>query len=306
MTTAPIVSPITQLKSFLESDDLKKRFQMVLGKRSNQFISSLISSVQGNKSLQECEPRSIISAALIAAALDLPIDSNLGFAAIVPYNSKDTKVAQFQIMAKGFIQLAIRTGQYAKMNYSEIYADELKSYNPITKEVVFEPSPTDSQREKGQEDKIVGYYAWFRLASGFEQSLYMTKEQIRNHGKKYSASYKTDIAKGWKSSKWSSDFDAMAKKTIIKLLLSKWGILSVEMRRALVEDQKVFSDQEGSYADNPGQEITTEKLPDAFSSTAIELQPDPDAKLRKELQELNPNHEPWQIDALIAERKGAS
>ena len=107
-----MANQLIQVKAFLEDENLKKRFDSVLGKKANQFMSSILSAVSGNASLQECDPKSIISAALIAASLDLPIDSNLGFAAIVPYGSKDGKRAQFQIMAKGLIQLAIPTGQY--------------------------------------------------------------------------------------------------------------------------------------------------------------------------------------------------
>lgn len=304
-------SKFKQFKVILEQDDLKKRFQMVLGKKSNQFISSLLSAVQGSQNLQNSDPKSIISAALMAAALDLPINSNLGFAAIVPYKTNGAYVAQFQIMAKGFIQLAIRSGQYETMNYTEIYEDELKSYNPITKELVFEPNLTpSSQREKGMEDKVVGYYSWFRLLSGFKQTFYMTKEQIRNHAKKYSASYKYDISSGSKSSMWSKDFHPMANKTIIKLLISKWGILSIEMRQALLEDQKVYPDGEGQYIDNPGMETSSEDIVNPFATDTVAIEDqshihvDPDATLRKELQELHPNHEPWQIDALIQERKG--
>lgn len=309
---------VAVVKSFLENEDCKKRFQDVLGKKTNQFVASLLNTVSANKSIQECEPKSIISAALIAASFDLPIDSNLGFAAIVPYGSTEGKKAQFQIMAKGFIQLAIRSGQYIRMNYSEVYEDELKSYNPITKEIVFDATfKPEGQRESGLTDKIVGYFASFELITGFKQSMYMTVNEIRNHAKKYSKSYQYDLRKNSKSSRWSEDFDVMAKKTLIKMLLSKWGILSIDMQRAIFADQRVYDENGGEFVDNPTKQIgDTAQVEDPFKGTthpAIEDQSqvadaevvDPDAKLRAELQELHPDEVAWQIDARIKERKEA-
>ena len=191
----------------------------------------------------------------MAATYDLPIDSNLGFAAIVPYNEnvydprtkqwKKVPKAQFQMMYKGFIQLAIRSGYYEKMNYAVVYEDELESYNPITGEVKFvEDRSKCTQRDDGDESHVAGYYAWFRLKTGFSQELYMSKKAVDNHARKYSQAYRYDLDKGKKSSKWTTDFEAMALKTVIKLLLSKWGILSVDMQRAIQDDQKVY-DEDG-------------------------------------------------------------
>lgn len=149
------------------------------------------------------------------------------------------------------------------MNYSEVYEDELISHNPITGEVVFADDFSKcSQRRNGQTDKIIGYYAWFRLKTGFSQELYMSRDDVENHARKYSQSYQYDIKRGKKASRWSIDFDAMAKKTVIKQLLSKWGILSVDMQRAIRDDQKVFEpDGMATYADNQPQEET---VVDAF------------------------------------------
>lgn len=170
----------------------------------------------------------------MAATYDLPIDSNLGFAAIVPYNEsvwnpkkKDWEKipkAQFQMMYKGFIQLAIRSGYYERMNYAVVYKDELESYNPITGEIKFvEDFSNCKQRDAGDEANVAGYYAWFRLKTGYSQELYMSKKAVDNHARKYSQAYRYDLNKGKKSSKWTTDFEAMALKTVIKLLLSKWG-----------------------------------------------------------------------------------
>lgn len=254
------VTAVTHVKKLLEEENVKKRFQDVLGNKAPSFMATIVNVVSGNDKLKKCDASSIMSAAFIAASFDLPIDSNLGFSAIVPYecNKRDANgnwykmnVAQFQIMYKGFIQLAIRSGVYEKMNCSEVYEDELVSYNPITGECEFiEDFKGASQRMNGDTDKIVGYYAWFRLKTGFVKELFMSKAEVVNHAKKYSSSYKYDLNNNKNSSNWSTDFSGMAKKTVIKLLLSKWGMLSVDMQRAIQEDQKTYEIEEGSYGDN--------------------------------------------------------
>jgi recombination protein RecT len=251
------LSVLGQVKSFLSMDNVKKRFSDVLGEKAPQFMTSITNAIGNSNQLQKCDANSIMSSALVAATYDLPIDSNLGFAALVPYwdsKSKSYK-AQFQMMYKGFVQLAIRSGVYENMNVSEVYEDELISYNPITGELQFISDFSEcTQRRDGKKDKVIGYYAWFRLLTGFKKELFMTTEECRNHATQYSASYKKDLEKNWTSSKWSTDFEAMAKKTVLKLLLSRWGVLSVEMQRAIQDDQKVYGDDGNeSYADNPAE-----------------------------------------------------
>lgn len=261
---------ISQVKGMLTREDIKVRFNDILGKKAPQFMASLVNVVAASKSLNVCDPNSIMAAAFVAASYDLPIDSNLGFAAIVPYKNsvKDpatnrwvkVDVAQFQMMYKGFIQLAIRSGEYEKMNCSEVFEDELTSYNPITGECVFVSDFSRcSQRMNGEMDKVIGYYAWFRLRSGFVKELYMTKAEIDNHARKYSQSYRYDIDGGKQSSRWSTDFDSMARKTVIKLLLSRWGILSVDMQRAIQDDQKTYDENgKGEYGDNQPDPVVAE------------------------------------------------
>ena len=256
------LATVKQVKTMLARDDVKERFNDILGSKAPQFMASLVNVVAGSSQLAECEPNSIMASAFVAASFDLPIDSNLGFAAIVPYKKNtynyQTKewesqtFAQFQMMYKGFVQLAIRSGQYEKMSCSEVYQDELLEYNPITGECKFTTDFSEcTQRLNGEADKIIGYYAWFKLHSGFVKELFMTKNEIYNHASKYSQSYRMDISKNKKSSRWSTDFDAMAKKTVLKLLLSKWGVLSVDMQKAIQDDQKVYnSDGTGDYVDN--------------------------------------------------------
>ena len=248
------ITTIETVQKYFVQDNVKEKFSEVLNDKAPQFMTSVVNAIRGNASLQKCEAQSIISSALVAATYDLPIDSNLGFSAIVPYAGK----AQFQMMYKGFVQLAIRSGAYKNMHVSEVYEDEIETYNPITGELEFvKAAIKDGFRLKGNTDKIVGYYAMFKLLTGFQKEIYMTAEEVTNHAKKYSASYKQDLNKGWKSSKWTTDFDAMAKKTVLKLLLSKWGILSIDMQRAIQDDQKVYDDGGNSnYSDNPDSKPT--------------------------------------------------
>ncbi|QDR80205.1 rect: recombinase, phage RecT family [Sporomusa termitida] len=223
------------LKAMLGNANVRKRFEELLGKKAAGFMSSLISVTNGNAQLQKAEPQTIIAAGAIAAALDLPVDPNLGFAYIVPYNTKKklpdgseiwVNQAQFQLGYKGYIQLAMRTGQYKTINACEVYEGEIKGINRFTGEVEFGEQTSD---------KIVGYMAYFKLLNGFEKYLYMTKGEIERHAKKFSQTYKKGFGK------WADDFHAMAIKTVLKRLLSKYGILSIEMQTSLQADQAVVS-----------------------------------------------------------------
>lgn len=270
---------VDQVKSAISSDKVKKKFAEVLGKKAPQFLASVTNTVIGSAQLQKCDATSIMGAAFVAATYDLPIDSNLGFAAIVPYNNSKWNPqtrqydkhmeAQFQIMYKGFIQLAIRSGYYKRMNYAVVYEDELKSYNPITGEIEFvEDFSQCTLRAQGVEETVAGYYARFELTTGYVQELFMSRQAVDNHARKYSQAYRYDIKEGKKSSKWSTDFQSMALKTVIKLLLSKWGILSVDMQRAIQDDQKVYDeDGNGDYSDNQ---------PDLIEAKNVFDEPQPD------------------------------
>ena len=264
-TTA--LSVAKQVKMMISQESVKKKFAEVLGQKAPQFLASITTVVSGSPQLKQCDANSIMAAAFVAATYDLPIDSNLGFSAIVPYNNKkynpqtrqwDKQMeAQFQMMYKGFIQLAIRSGYYEKMNCSVVYQDELVSYNPITGEVEFVTDFSKcTQRAEGKKENIVGYYAWFKLLTGFRKELFMTTAEVENHAKTYSSAYRYDLEKGKKSSNWTTNFNAMALKTVIKLLLSKWGILSVDMQRAIQDDQKTYDESgSGSYGDNKPEEV---------------------------------------------------
>ena len=210
----------------LNNNTVKQRFEYILGKKSAGFISSLLSLTNANPKLQECNPQTVLSAAMTAATLDLPINPNLGFAYIVPYRNKGVMQAQYQMGYKGYIQLAMRTGQYKTVNVCPVYEGQIQEIDCFTGEI--------SRGEKAS-DTIVGYMAYFKLINGFEKYLYMTVAELEAHGRKYSKAY---------GNLWASNFSAMASKTVLKLLISKYGIMSIEMmgmEKALAADQAVIN-----------------------------------------------------------------
>ena len=233
----------------------------MLAAKKNSFVNNISSLVANNAALQTCKPISVIFAGIKATALDLPLDPNLGFAYVIPYANRKSGIteAQFQIGYKGFIQLAIRSGKYRTINVTEIKAGELKDFDLLAGEMKFEALPA---REKLP---TVGYAAFIRLTNGFEKTVYMTKEEVEAHAYEYSQTYKADKDKGWASSQWSKNFDAMARKTVLKRLLSGFGILSVEMQQAITADQAVFNSTDGapSYADNDAriEDVVAEEVP---------------------------------------------
>lgn len=208
------------LQGLLSSQDVKNRFEELLGKKAPGFISSILSVANNNKVLFKCEPKTVIAAAALAAALDLPVNQNLGFAYIIPFNnSKEGRYeAQFQLGYKGYIQLAMRSGQYQTINAAIVYEGEIVNRNRFTGEFEF------GERKS---DKIIGYIAYFKLVNGFEKYNYMTIDEMQSHAKKFSKNYKGG------TDKWGiTDFNSMALKTVLKLLISKYGILSIEMQGA--------------------------------------------------------------------------
>lgn len=220
------------LNALIRQDNIKSRFQELLGQKAPGFLSSLLNVVNSSNQLKQCNPQEILASAAIAAALDLPIDPNLGFAYIVPYRERNVYRPQFQMGYRGFVQLALRTGMYKNINATHVYEGEIERYNRITGEVVFSDEGAIS-------DKIVGYIAYFKLLNGFEKYEYWTVDQVKAHAKRFSAAYKSD-----KPSPWTTDFDAMATKTVLKHLLSRYGILSIEMQAALKADQAVVVDSD--------------------------------------------------------------
>lgn len=246
------------INSFLQSDAVKHNIMSVVGEKDSQrFISSVVSAVQSNPQLADCSNSSILSAALLGHSLKLPQSPQLQMFYLVPFNNtkkvkdengreKEIKVkeAVFQLSYRGYLQLAMRSGQYRKINACDIREGELKSFNPITEEYVFE-AITDYEKRKLL--PVVGYYAYFEMNNGYRKELYWSKEQMDAHAKRYSMAYR----KGWSSSFWASDFDAMALKTMLRQLISKWGMMSVDMETAYQNDMAI-EDENGNpvYVDN--------------------------------------------------------
>jgi recombinase, phage recT family len=212
------LSPINQMKELVNNTALNKMFKDALKENSGAFLSSLIDLYNSDTNLQKCKAKDVIMEALKAATLKLPINKQLGFAYIVPY--KD--VPQFQLGYKGYIQLAMRTGQYQNLNAGIIYEGmEIKNnYLAGTIEI----------HGDKQSDNEIGYFAYFKLINGFEKCLYMSKEDITKHAQKFSKTY------SFKGSSWQTNFSAMALKTVTRLLLSKYGILSTEMQTAITDE----------------------------------------------------------------------
>ena len=203
------------LKSLMNNADIKRRFTEVLKDKAEQYMSSIINLVNSDTNLTKCEPMSVIASCMVAATLDLPVDKNLGYTWIVPYKDRAT----FQMGYKGYIQLALRSAQYRSINVISVSEGELVSWNKLTEELVIDFNKKIS-------NAIVGYAGYFQLMNGFKKVVYWSKEEIETHRVKFSKS----------SFGWDSYYDAMAKKTVIRNMLSKWGILSVEMQQAFSSD----------------------------------------------------------------------
>lgn len=267
MQTRPSQPPAQQVGSvavrkLLQEDAYKKRFEQVLGDRAPQFMASITNLAQ-DPNLANCEPQSIIASAFVAATLDLPIDKNLGFAWIVPYdvnqkigdNWKKRKLAQFQMGYRGFVQLALRTGKYAGMNAVRVNAEALGRVNPRTGELEqfnsIGEQLIDWQRIDETKDPVGYAFAW-ELSSGFSKIVYWSIEKVDDHARRYSKAYQYDLKENKQKCPWSTDFDAMAIKTVIKNALSKWGELSIEMQRAIRHDQaaQITIDAEPIHPDN--------------------------------------------------------
>lgn len=233
-----------EIKLFFEQDNVKRRFAEMLGKRAPQFITSVLQITASNEMLAKADPLSVYNSAAVAATLDLPLNNNLGFAYIVPYNQKQKDgtykvVAQFQLGYKGFIQLAQRSGQFKTIAATPVYEGQLIESNPLT------GFRFDFTAKKS--DVIIGYAAFFHLLNGFEKTLYMTVDDLKKHGIRFSQTYK----KGY--GLWKDDFDSMAIKTVLKLLLSKFAPLSIDMQRAVITDQGIINDADTvdvTYVDN--------------------------------------------------------
>lgn len=256
------------LNTFLDRDGMRKRFDELLGKRSPQFISSIVSMVNADKNMQQAfyeSPMTVIQSALKAATFDLPIDQNLGYAYIVPFKNykKDlgTKKmeATFILGWKGMHQLALRTGAYKTINVVDIREGELKRYNRLTEEVDIDFIEDENEREK---HPIIGYVGYYRLVNGAEKTIYMSVKAIENHERKF--------RKGeYQGKGWRDDWDAMARKTVYRILIGKWGVMSIDYQTAdegkqladvMAEDAQAENIIDAEYSEIPVNEETGEVI----------------------------------------------
>lgn len=223
-------------KQFFESESIQNHMKKLLGENAKAFATTVLSIVNNSTALSKCDPASIYQCALVATTLDLPLNQNLGFAYIIPYKDK----AQFQIGYKGFIQLAQRSGKFTSINSVAVYSNDTDE--DVRKRL------TSFLPQKSNGD-LIGYCAYFKLNNGFEQILTMSIEDLQKHGKKYSKSY---------GGLWTTDFESMARKTVLKLLIQRFGPMSIEMQRAEIADQAVIRDAETldvDYIDNTNMSI---------------------------------------------------
>lgn len=227
------------MAAYLTQDAVKQQINNIVGgKNGTRFITSIVSAVQTNPALQECTNQSILSAALLGETLNLSPSPQLSYFYMVPFNDtkRGCKVAQFQIGYKGLIQLAIRSGQYKKINVLSIKKGELEYFDPLNEEIKVKLMVDDwDAREQAE---TIGYYAMFELTNGFQKAMYWSKEQMEHHAITYSQGYKAK--KGYTF--WEKSFDRMAEKTMLKQLLSRWGIMSTELQQAIDADEAVINE----------------------------------------------------------------
>lgn len=253
--------------AYLTEEAVKNQINSIVGgKNGTRFITSIVSAVNANPALQECTNKSILTAALVGESLNLSPSPQLGFFYLVPYNTKDEgKVAQFQIGYKGYIQLAIRSGQYKKLNVMAIKEGELIRFNPLTEEIEVRLIEDEEERE---DTPTAGYYACFEYLNGFRKAMYWSKRKMLKYADKYVPAFslnatrvrtksgertkvsyedylanKYDPNDAWMySSHWYTDFEEMAFKTMLRQLISKWGIMSAEFITAMDADMAVINE----------------------------------------------------------------
>lgn len=234
------------ITAYLTADAVKNQINSVVGgKNGTRFISSVVSAVNNNPALQECTNQSILSGALLGESLNLSPSPQLGQYYLVPFNDKNKgKVAQFQLGYKGYIQLAIRSGQYKKLNVLAIKEGELVRFDPLNEEIEVRLIEDEEAREQAE---TIGYYAMFEYTNGFKKAMYWSKKKMEAHALKYSMGYRAK--KGYTF--WEKDFDAMAYKTMLRQLISKWGVMSIDMMSAMDADMTVINeDGTKEYVDN--------------------------------------------------------
>lgn len=272
------------LSAYLTQDAVKNQINNVVGGKDGQkFIASVVSAVQANPQLQECSNSSILSAALLGSSLNLTPSPQLGQYYMVPFNNtkQGIKEAQFQLGYKGYIQLAIRSGYYKKLNVLSIKEGELVKFDPLNEEIIVNLIEDEQQRENAP---TIGYYAMFEYTNGFRKALYWSKAKMEAHALKYSAGYRAK--KGFTF--WEKDFDAMAYKTMLRQIISKWGIMSIEMQTAIDSDMAVIK-EDGSpiYVDNEPEMIEAAPTPEPAPTPKAEPKKEKAAPANKPAEQPN-------------------
>lgn len=266
-------SNLAKFNAALRAEKTQAMVLISLRGKADEYFRNIASAVANNAELQKCDPVTLICGGLQAAQLQLPLGSGLGFAYLIPFKNNKKKIyeAQFQLGYKGLIQLAIRSGLFAEINCGEVYEGELSDFNRIAGTFKLDGERTS--------DKIVGYFAYFRLNNGdtpencFSKSLYMSADEVEKHAKRYSQTYSSQYESTRNSSKWTTDFDAMARKTVLKLLLSRYAPMSVEIQKAVASDQAVVrEDGVLDYVDNeqPDEQAQIEEKKEAMRTNAGE------------------------------------
>lgn len=286
----------------IQTDTYKKLINNTLGdsERAKRFIASISSAVGTNPNLQKCDAGSILSGALLGEALNLSPSPQLGQYYLVPYDKKQynqqTKKwevvasnAQFQIGYKGYIQLAIRSGQYKDIDVIEVREGEYLGRDKLTGKHIFSFVESEVERE---EKPIIGYLAYFEYLNGFYKNIYWTKEKMQKHAIEYSQAYASDIKNNTSYSFWTKDFNGMAFKTMLRQLISKWGVMSVEVQEALNKDMTVLkTDGSYDYVDNKPTNETQGKLTIEVPETEnnIDVQKNDINETSKEIKKVNIN-----------------
>ena len=240
--------------TYLSKDLVRKQINNVVGGKDGQrFISAVVSAVNANTELQECSNQSILSCALLGEGLKLSPSPQLGHYYMVPFDDKKRgKVAQFILGYKGYIQLAIRSGQYKRINVLAIKEGELINFDPLTEDIEVNFIIDDREREAAP---TIGYYAFFEYINGFRKAIYWSREKMKLHAETYSKGYRKKTGYSF----WERDFDSMAYKTMLRQLISKWGIMSVDMQQAHIFDGAAVEDGEPVYVESVAEESQPKK-----------------------------------------------
>jgi recombination protein RecT len=232
---------LQKFNGFMENPRTQEYLQSVLNERKGLFVTNMVSLVANNKTLQECQPATIMYAGIKAVGLNLTLDSNLGYCYVIPFkdNKTNTTVATFQVGVKGLVQLAMRSGQFKSLNVGDVREGEIIEEDFLSGEFKFKKLSVNRSKAK-----LVGFFAYMKLINGFEKTLYMTIDELKAHGLRYSQTYKRGFGL------WRDDFEKMCEKTVLKQLLNRYAPLSIEMETAMKADQAVITENGEQYIDN--------------------------------------------------------